>query len=138
MVNIAEKAGINPVFFCSSMILEGGSELNPGNVENYLSGERFGGFSSFEKAIEESVGAWKQEIHRAGTGNMWKVANIYAPQGEGENRNYVPNVCSIMNEIYGSNLVTAGSNPIAPGENSWKYSDDEPSPSDYNAKRGKT
>ena len=118
----AQRAGIDPVFFAASLMYEGGAINNMGNVR--ASDGSFYSFSSFDAGIRESAETWAKEIHRAGTGDMWKVANIYAPQHESPgNAKYVPSVTSIMNEIYGNDLVNPGTNPITPGENSWIIAD---------------
>ncbi len=122
IIAAAQSHGIDPVFFAAALIGEQGSRRNIGNVRS--ADGNFYDFSSFEEGVNESARVWQLEIHRAGTGNMWKVANIYDPN----NPNYVPAAVSIMNEIYGAQVVNPGANPIRPGENSWVVADDDDTP----------
>ena len=114
VVRIAQEYNLDPVFFAAALILEGGSDLNPGNVENYASGSRFGDFSSVEQGLRMSAKTWSKIAEL--DGDDVKIATaVYAPPSEGENSQYVPNVSAIMAEILGESPVTHGGRPTSPG-----------------------
>ena len=97
---IAKQYGLDPRFFCAMLLHEGGSRNNPGNVENYSSGSRFGDFSSLEKGLEMSAKSWVGAAKAANSSDLAQACEIYAPSSDG-NSDYATNTVQIMNEIDG-------------------------------------